>query len=241
MRCEARTLDDIRALGGNDLEDERRFEAAARLSDINLALYRAFLQPWVKAMVTPPVAEAMRKLHPLRLQYEMLGPTNPFSAWISETADEGTRRSPTGRGKQSVPCHAGAGLQQIVDGLEDLAQDGGARLGGIRSCRLVRAAMAAGHARDGYQFEPAAAQGGQGSLHAQLIATRRKELEEQHPAGRPARPHWRGRSSMSGWRAAPSMSANFEAIQRLRQAQPVAERRRWRISRRWYASSSSCW
>ena len=41
MRCEARTLDDIRALGGNDLADERRFEAAARLSEINLALYRA--------------------------------------------------------------------------------------------------------------------------------------------------------------------------------------------------------
>ena len=30
MRCEARTLDDIRALGGNDLADERKFEAAAR-------------------------------------------------------------------------------------------------------------------------------------------------------------------------------------------------------------------
>ena len=40
MRCEARTLDDIRALGGNDLEDERRFATAARLSEINLALYR---------------------------------------------------------------------------------------------------------------------------------------------------------------------------------------------------------
>ena len=45
MRCEPRTLDDIRALGGNDLEDERRFATAARLSEINLALYRAFAQP----------------------------------------------------------------------------------------------------------------------------------------------------------------------------------------------------
>jgi hypothetical protein len=27
MRCEARTLDDIRALGGNDLADERKFES----------------------------------------------------------------------------------------------------------------------------------------------------------------------------------------------------------------------
>ena len=50
MRCEARTLDDIRALGGNDLADERKFEAAARLSEINLALYRTFAQPAVRAL-----------------------------------------------------------------------------------------------------------------------------------------------------------------------------------------------
>ena len=52
MRCEPRTLDDIRALGGNDAEDERRFATAARVSEINLSLYRTFVQPWVRAMVT---------------------------------------------------------------------------------------------------------------------------------------------------------------------------------------------
>ena len=50
MRCEARTLDDIRALGGNDPQDERRFATAARLSEINLALYRTFVQPLVRAV-----------------------------------------------------------------------------------------------------------------------------------------------------------------------------------------------
>src|SRR5262249_28704050 len=48
MRCEPRTLDDIRALGGNDAADERRFATAARVSEINLALYRTFVQPWVR-------------------------------------------------------------------------------------------------------------------------------------------------------------------------------------------------
>ena len=52
MRCEARTLDDIRALGGNDAADERRFATAARVSEINLALYRTFAQPMVRAMVS---------------------------------------------------------------------------------------------------------------------------------------------------------------------------------------------
>ena len=48
MRCEARTLDDIRALGGNDAADDRRFATAARVSEINLALYRSFLQPFIR-------------------------------------------------------------------------------------------------------------------------------------------------------------------------------------------------
>src|SRR5689334_5679841 len=71
MRCEQRTLDDIRALGANDAEDERRFATAARVSEINLALYRTFMQPMVRAMCPPAVADAMHKMHPLRLQYSL--------------------------------------------------------------------------------------------------------------------------------------------------------------------------
>ena len=48
VRFEARTLDDIRALGGNSLDDGARVQAVARLSEINLGLYRAFVQPSVK-------------------------------------------------------------------------------------------------------------------------------------------------------------------------------------------------
>ena len=45
VRFEARTLDDIRSLGGNSEEDEKRFATAARMSEINLGLYRTFFQP----------------------------------------------------------------------------------------------------------------------------------------------------------------------------------------------------
>ena len=45
MRCEARTLEDIRMLGSNSAADERCFATAARISETNLALYRAFVQP----------------------------------------------------------------------------------------------------------------------------------------------------------------------------------------------------
>ena len=44
----SRTLDDIRALGGNSDEDDRKFATAARVSEINLGLYRTFMQPWVR-------------------------------------------------------------------------------------------------------------------------------------------------------------------------------------------------
>jgi hypothetical protein len=88
MRCVARTLDDIRALGCNDLDDERRFAAAAKVSEVNLTLYRSFVQPWIRAASTPQIAEAMRRLHPLRLQYELLGSSNPLMGWVAAAAKQ---------------------------------------------------------------------------------------------------------------------------------------------------------
>lgn len=88
MRCEARTLDDIRAMGGNSPEDERRFATAKRVSELNLAAYKKFVQPWIKSMVTPQMAETMRNLHPLRLQYEALSSHNPWMTAVKSAADD---------------------------------------------------------------------------------------------------------------------------------------------------------
>lgn len=87
MRCERRTLDDIRAMGENSRDDERRFATAARVSEMNLTAYRNFVQPWVKAMMTPQWAEFLRNLHPLRLQYDMFGDDNLGTRAIAEAAD----------------------------------------------------------------------------------------------------------------------------------------------------------
>src|SRR5436190_3705405 len=88
MRCEARTLDDIRAMGGNSPEDERRFETAKRVSELNLAAYRKYLQPWVKSMVRPQMAELMRNWHPARLQYEAFSSQNPLMTAVENAADK---------------------------------------------------------------------------------------------------------------------------------------------------------
>jgi pimeloyl-ACP methyl ester carboxylesterase len=87
MRCEQRTLDDIRALGGNSPEDERRFATAARVSEINLSLYRSFVQPFVKAMATPQAADWLRRWHPLRLQYEAFTDINPLMPRLEKATE----------------------------------------------------------------------------------------------------------------------------------------------------------
>src|SRR5256884_2642570 len=88
MRCEQRTLDDVRAMGGNTAEDERRVATAARVSEIQLAEYQKFLQPWIKGMVRPQVAELMRNLHPLRLQYELFSSRNPLMPAVESLAEK---------------------------------------------------------------------------------------------------------------------------------------------------------
>jgi pimeloyl-ACP methyl ester carboxylesterase len=78
MRFERRGLDALRALGGNDVEDERRFATVARVSEINQGLYRTFASPLVKTMVSESSAELQRELHPLRLRYTAFSSKNPL-------------------------------------------------------------------------------------------------------------------------------------------------------------------
>src|SRR5689334_9806247 len=92
MRCEPRTLDDIRALGGNNMADERRFATAARVSDINLAFYRAFLQPSVRAIASAMPTELTKHLHPVRLPYDIFRKTNPWTAVLESTARQVRRQ-----------------------------------------------------------------------------------------------------------------------------------------------------
>ena len=87
MRCEARTLDDIAAMGGNDAADDRRFATAARLSEVNLNLYRTLAQPAVRALASPATAEWIQRMHPLRLSYEMFSDANPFMRTVAGMAD----------------------------------------------------------------------------------------------------------------------------------------------------------
>jgi Protein of unknown function (DUF3141) len=95
---ETRTLDDIRALGGNSPADDRAFATVARVSEINQGLYRACISPGVRTAVTEQSAEMLRHTHPNRLRFEMFSDQNPLmtpvAAWAEMVRDNRRPVSP---------------------------------------------------------------------------------------------------------------------------------------------------
>ena len=87
-RFEARTLDDIRALGRNSEADDRAFAAVARMSELTHSAYRTFWQPAIRAMVAQPAADLARTLHPLRLSYTLFADSNPLMKSVEKLAGE---------------------------------------------------------------------------------------------------------------------------------------------------------
>ena len=87
FRLEARSLDHIRALGGNDAADEARFATAARVSEINLGLYQSLVAPIVRNVVTEPAAEAVRATHPNRMRFAAFSDRNPMMQPVKALAE----------------------------------------------------------------------------------------------------------------------------------------------------------
>jgi len=216
MRCEARTLDDIRALGGNDAADERRFATAARVSEINLSLYRTFAQPMVRAMVNSPMAEWMQQLHPLRLQYEFFSNANPLMAPVATLAEQVRKdRKPSEANNPFVAMQENAS-RQIVAGLdawrdmtEALAERMFLTIYGLPS---LQAAVG---------LDPAATrplrQAAKNPLHQELLQKRIAELKSRIPIGGLREAVIRGLLYAGMTRAAID-ERGFELTRRIRQA-----------------------
>ena len=182
MRCEERTLDDIRALGGNDAADERRFATAAKVSEINLALYRTFAQPLVRAAVPPGMGEAMRELHPLRVPYQLVSDANPLMAPVSAMAKQVREtRAPAAAGNPLVELQELAS-RQITAGLDAWRDMRDAMAEWtfmtVYGSPLLQAAVG---------IDPADArrprQAGTSALHRQLVDARIAELKAKMPQG----------------------------------------------------------
>jgi hypothetical protein len=181
MRCEARTLADIAAMGGNDAADERRFVAAARLSEINLGLYRTFAQPVVRALVHPEFAEWTRRCHPLRLQYELFSNRNPAMATAADLADRvRAQRRPVGDDNPFVAMQQHVS-EQVVSALDAWRRGTETLLEGIFltafGSPFIQAALGVDPAA------PAVRKAARNPLHQQLLAMRVAELKARIPAG----------------------------------------------------------
>lgn len=182
MRCEARTLDDIRALGCNGPADDRRFATVAKVSDINLSLYRAFLQPVVRAMVPDWASRGLRDMHPLRLQYELFSDVNPWMAPVADLANEVTQeRRPVAAGnpflaiEQAVSRQIVAGLDAWRQGVEMLSE---AMFLSVYGSPFLQAAVGI----DSSDTRPQR-RAGKTALHARVLKDRIEELRARMDRG----------------------------------------------------------
>jgi hypothetical protein len=122
-RFEPRTLDDIRAIVQPSLENERRFAAARRVSEINLGLYRTLFQPFVQAFANTQTAEWLHKLNPSELPFELFSDRNPLMRQIAQLAEQvREQRQPTAPDNPLIQVQAmiSDGIIAALDGYRDL-------------------------------------------------------------------------------------------------------------------------
>ena len=80
---EERGVEDVRAE-----YDRRDFQLTETISRNTSELYQTFVRPWMRAMITPPVAEAIRTMHPGRAARLMWAERwNPWMAMLAPLAE----------------------------------------------------------------------------------------------------------------------------------------------------------
>jgi hypothetical protein len=175
-------LDDIRALGGNDAADERRFATAARVSETNLALYRTYVQPIVRALVSAPLAQSMQQMHPLRMQYEFFSNANPMMAPIAAVAEQVRKdRRPVAADNPFVALQENVSRQIVaaLDGWRDLIEALAERTFlAVYGLPTLQAAVGVDPAGTSPLRKPA-----KSPLHRELLEARIAELKSRVPVG----------------------------------------------------------
>jgi hypothetical protein len=88
VRFEPRSLAQLRSIVQPSDENERRFAAARRVSEINLGLYRTLLQPFVRAFAGTQFAQQLHAFDPAELPYQLFSDKNPLMQQVAELAEQ---------------------------------------------------------------------------------------------------------------------------------------------------------
>jgi pimeloyl-ACP methyl ester carboxylesterase len=122
-RFERRTLDDVRAIVQPKDENELRFATVRRVSEINLSLYRLFMQPFVQALANEQTASWLQKLNPSSLPFELFSDRNPFMPPLAKMAEKARdNRHPSSPGNPLLQAQSmiSDNIIAALDGWRDL-------------------------------------------------------------------------------------------------------------------------
>ena len=118
VRFELRKMDAILALEPDGRGDEAIFSTIAKVSVWNEAFYKNFCRPFVQAMVTRPVAEALAAMGQTRMQRLMFSDLNPLMNLVKHSAELArVNRKPVSSDNPLVAMERRTS-RQIADALE---------------------------------------------------------------------------------------------------------------------------
>jgi len=86
VNYEHRTMADILALNPEGRDEEAMFSTLAKISESNANFYKTWVRPWLKLTVTRPLADAVGKMHSMRLQRQLLSDLLPVAPAIRSAA-----------------------------------------------------------------------------------------------------------------------------------------------------------
>src|SRR5262249_16957518 len=161
--------------------DDRCFAAAAQISETNLAIYRAFAQPVVRAVASAPAAQWMQKLHPLRLQFELFSDANPLmgrlgrmSQWVQAHRSPAAKHNPFSVLQEAMSEQIVAWLDFWRDTRDAWAEQMFFSIYGSAAVQALAGVSASARPLR---------RAGKSRLHGELLQARIAELKSRIPAG----------------------------------------------------------
>jgi hypothetical protein len=86
---EPRTIEDIKALGYNSVEDDRAFATVAKASETLSFMYDKMVHPFFRMSARPEVADKLKKARPLRMSYTLFSDkVNPWLKLLTPAVDK---------------------------------------------------------------------------------------------------------------------------------------------------------